>query len=138
MGRRSGCPKIRLTAIAGFVACAVCPAGGRAQAEPLVLEGPARIVDNATIEIWGQRIRLDGIITPDPDSAVGRKGKQFLVELLSDVTVRCVTLTPFYPTVVPGHCFAGDVDIGRSLVNAGYARQGRNGARTVGDGDETK
>lgn len=111
------------TAIAGIVAIAAFANVEDAGAESLVLEGQARVEDNATLEIWGQRIRLQNIIAPDPASAEGRKGKRFLEGLISAVTVRCVVSAPIYQAAVPGRCFAGSIDIGVSLIVAGHARQ---------------
>jgi len=111
------------TAAAGLVAFVALSGAGKSHAESLVLQGQARVEDNATLEIWGQRIRLQDIVVPDPASAEGREGKRYLEGLISVVTVRCVVPAPIYRAVVPGRCFAGSVDIGESLVVAGHARQ---------------
>lgn len=111
------------TAIVGIAVFAALAGVEGARAEPLVLEGQARVEDNATLEIWGQRIRLQNVIAPDPASAEGREGKRFLEGLVSAVTVRCIVSAPIYRAAVPGRCFAGSIDIGESLVVAGHARQ---------------
>jgi len=87
------------TASAGIVAVLALVGGFDARADSLVLQGQARVEDNVTLQIWGQRIRLEDIIAPDPASAV------------------------------PGRCFAGKIDIGESLVAAGHARQGKQTGR---------
>jgi endonuclease YncB( thermonuclease family) len=111
------------TAVAGLVAFVALSGAEKGRAESLVLQGQARVEDNATLEIWGQRIRLQDIVVPDPASAEGREGKRYLEGLITAVTVRCVVPAPIYRAAVPGHCFAGSVDIGESLVVAGHARQ---------------
>lgn len=117
------------TASAGIVAVLALVGGFDARADSLVLQGQARVEDNVTLQIWGQRIRLEDIIAPDPASAEGRDGKRYLKELVSAVTVRCVVSEPIYRAAVPGRCFAGKIDIGESLVAAGHARQGKQTGR---------
>ena len=92
-----------------------------ALAEPLVLEGQARVVDNTTLEIWGHRIRLDDIV--DPASSEGRDGRRYLERLVSGVTVRCVISGISYGDARVGQCAAGTLDIGAALVEFGYARR---------------
>jgi endonuclease YncB( thermonuclease family) len=92
------------------------------RADPLVIEGRATIVDNATLEIWGQRIRLAGIAVPAPRSKEGQAGKRFLEELLSGIRVRCAVAEPSLPSHASGRCAAAGVDISERLVQMGYAR----------------
>ena len=91
--------------------------------ETLQLVGQARVIDNVTLEIWGQRIRLAGITAPDPHTTQGRNGKRYLEDLVDAVTVRCEADGPLYGIEAPGHCFAGGVDIAASLVEFGHARR---------------
>jgi endonuclease YncB( thermonuclease family) len=92
------------------------------RADPLVIEGPVKVVDNATVEIWGQRIRLAGIAAPDPQSEEGLKGKRFLERLLADIRVRCEMEGSSTQTMLSGHCRAANVDIAQHLVQMGFAR----------------
>jgi endonuclease YncB( thermonuclease family) len=117
------------TAGAGLIAVLVLAAGADARAESLLLQGQARVEDNATLQIWGQRIRLEDIVTPDPKSPEGREGKRYLEKLVSAVTVRCVISAPLYRSAVPGRCFAGKIDIGESLITAGYAQERKQTGR---------
>jgi endonuclease YncB( thermonuclease family) len=116
--------KVAATACAGLVAAAIVGlAGGDGlRAETLVLEGPARVEDNATLEIWGQRVRLQDILVPDAASAEGMEGKRFLEGLIMAVTVRCVVSARTYRGAMPGRCSAGGIDLGEALVAAGHAR----------------
>lgn len=109
----------RLTAIAGIVLLGAV--AGDARGESLVLAGEARVADNATLEIWGQRIRLDGIIAPEPASTAGRKGRRYLEGLIDGVPVRCVAATQYFRAAVLGRCYAGNIDIAESLIAAGHA-----------------
>jgi len=117
------------TAGAGLVAIFVLAAGVDARAESLLLQGQAQVEDNTTLQIWGQRIRLEDIVTPDPASPEGRKGKRYLSELVAGVTVRCVISAPLYRSAVPGRCYAGKIDIGDSLVAAGFAQERKQTGR---------
>lgn len=92
------------------------------RADPLIIEGPADVVDNATIEIWGQRIRLTGITTPDPQSEEGVKGKRHLQDLLADIRVQCRLGAPISRSTVRGRCRAATVDLSDHLVRMGYAQ----------------
>jgi endonuclease YncB( thermonuclease family) len=92
------------------------------RADPLVIEGPAEVVDNATVEIWGQRIRLAGIDVPDPQSEEGLKGKRFLERLLADIRVRCEMEGSSTQTTLSGRCRAASVDIAQHLVQMGFAQ----------------
>jgi endonuclease YncB( thermonuclease family) len=92
------------------------------QADPLIIEGPAAVVDNATVEIWGQRIRLAGIAVPDPQSDDGLKGKRILERLLADIRVRCEMQGSSTHTTPSGRCLVANVDIAQHLVQMGLAR----------------
>ena len=109
----------RITAIAGVVFLIAGANGARGGS--LVLEGEARVADNATLEIWGQRIRLDGVIAPDPASTAGREGRRYLEGLIGAVPVRCVAATQLFRSAVLGRCYAGNIDIAESLIAAGHA-----------------
>ena len=96
---------------------------GAALAGTLVIEGKAHVVDAATVEIWGQRIRLTGIAVPDAASQDGESGRRFLQRLLADVTLRCTIQEASFRTVASGRCFVANVDIVEPLVQMGYARR---------------
>ena len=96
-----------------------------AWADPIVIEGRAEVIDSATLEIWGQRIRLAGIAVPDPSSKDGKAGMRFLQDLLADIRVRCRVEDPSFPFGLSGRCFAADVDIAGRLVQMGYAQRAR-------------
>jgi len=113
----------RKTAIAVVLLLTLSGVRSDVLAGALVVEGQARVVDNTTLEIWGQRIRLAGITAPDPNSEAGGAGKRYLEGLVSHVTVRCETTGPSYQTETPGRCVAGRQDLAASLVEMGYARR---------------
>lgn len=95
------------------------------RADPLVIEGRVVVVDNSTLEIWGQRIRLAGITAPDPRSKDGQAGKRYLQELLAGIRVRCKVEEPGSPFGLSGRCVAAKVDIADRLVQMGFARSVR-------------
>ena len=123
MDRLVSCFRGAVSARARIVVIAMLAGGSAVHADTPVIEGQAHIVNTATVEIWGQRIRLEGIVAPDPESAQGRAGRRYLQRLVSTLTVRCLMSGPFSRAVVPGRCFVGGVDIGESLVTAGHARR---------------
>ena len=90
--------------------------------DSLYLVGQARVLDNMTLEIWGQRFRLSGIAAPEPDSVQGQDGKRYLEVLVEAVTVRCEAEGPIYGAEAPGRCYVAGVDIAASLVEFGHAR----------------
>jgi endonuclease YncB( thermonuclease family) len=111
--------------VAVILCLAVVMAAEIARAEPVVVEGRAEVIDGATIEIWGQRIRLAGITVPDARSKDGQAGKRFLQDLLADLHVRCLVEEPTFPIGLSARCVAGNVDIAERLVQMGYARSAR-------------
>ena len=120
MNVRSG-PHLKLAAFVAATIALVSIGPRFAHAQQLLVEGRARILDNRTIEIWGQQIRLNGIVVPAVDTAAGMKGKQFLEHLTAAVPVRCETHGPRFREVTPGRCFVANLDIAQELVRMGYA-----------------
>ncbi len=94
-----------------------------ARADMLVIQGEAQVIDTATVEIWGQRIRLSGIAVPDPASQDGARGRRFLQGFLAGVRLRCEVQEAPLRIELPGRCFAAKVDIAGTLVQMGYARK---------------
>lgn len=93
-----------------------------AWADMLVIEGDAQVIDTSTVEIWGQRIRLSGIVAPDPASPEGEKGRRFLQGLIAGVRLRCEVREAPLRAELLGHCFAAKVDLAGRLIQMGYAR----------------
>ena len=116
-------PKRRVTTIVGAMVAGYFGVMASVASDPLVIEGPARVVDNSTLEIWGYRIRLEDIVAFEPMSVKGRKGQRYLEELVSGVAVRCVSTGAAFGASRSGRCFAGSTDIGAVLVELGYARR---------------
>lgn len=116
-------PHARRLAVAMLFIVLLPPSVPPLAGETLQFVGQARVIDNVTLEIWGQRIRLAGIAAPDPHTTQGRNGKRYLEHLLDAVTVRCEADGPLYGIEAPGQCFAGGVDIAASLVEFGHARK---------------
>lgn len=113
---------------AGYATClgaAILLVSVVVRAEPLVIEGHGEVVDNTTIEIWGQRIRLAGIVAPDPQTADGQSGKRYLEELLAGIRVRCEVTDPSFQFGMSGRCVAANLDIAEQLVHMGHARNVR-------------
>ena len=124
--QRSACAS-GLFSLIGLIATA-------AAAAPLpgsAVEGPAAIVDGDTIEIAGQRIRLDGIDAPEAAqscggahgelSACGQAATRALRDLIGHETVACESVgTDKYGRML-GLCFLDGEDINRFMVESGNA-----------------
>jgi endonuclease YncB( thermonuclease family) len=99
-------------------------------ADPVPLEGTARVIDGDTLEISGQRIRLWGIDAFESSQvcqqasgnyACGRAATQTMEELIRNQHVRCVQKDIDRYKRVVAQCSVGTTDIGRALVLRGWA-----------------
>ena len=96
-----------------------------------LLVGQASVVDGDTIEIHGQRIRLEGIDAPESNQVCEAKGKRdvacgqqaalFLADLIGRQTVYCTqTGTDRYKRVL-ADCEVAGRNIGDAMVRSGHA-----------------
>ena len=117
-------------AIGALLVLIVIPAAG-APIPGSVVEGPAAIVDGDTIEIAGQRIRLEGIDAPEAAqscsgahgeaSPCGQAATRALRDLIGHETVACESVgTDKYGRML-GLCFLDGEDINRFMVESGNA-----------------
>ncbi len=95
------------------------------------LVGAARIIDGDTIEIAGERVRLEGIDAPETVQTCGSGGRaqwhcgktaaRVLTKLVSGRPVSCNSRgTDKYGRVL-GVCYVGDLDINAEMVRRGHA-----------------
>ena len=102
-----------------------------APAPGIAIEGPARVVDGDTIDIAGQRIRLEGIDAPEQSQtcstasgetwACGRAATRALFDLVGSEAIACEsTGTDKYGRML-GLCFLDGDDINRFMVESGHA-----------------
>jgi endonuclease YncB( thermonuclease family) len=93
-------------------------------------QGAARVNDGDTITLGQERIRLRGIDAPEytqtcerngEDYACGRMARQALVDLIGGRQVFCAGWQRDRYGRLLGDCLAGDVDLNRALVGAGWA-----------------
>lgn len=94
------------------------------------ITGQASVIDGDTLEIHGQRIRLDGVDAPESwqfcyqgDKAYrcGQQAALALADFIGRRTVHCTeTSRDRYKRVV-AHCSVGDQDIAGWLVERGHA-----------------
>lgn len=93
-------------------------------------QGAATVNDGDTLTLGKERIRLRGIDAPEytqtcrragADYACGRMARQALVGLIGGRRVSCVGWQRDRYGRLLGECKAGDVDLNRALVAAGWA-----------------
>lgn len=94
------------------------------------IAGAAAVGDGDSLTIGGERIRLIGIDAPeldqtcrrdDRDYACGRQSRQALVALIGALAVACEGRGKDRYERLLADCRAGDVDLGRAQVEAGWA-----------------
>lgn len=96
-----------------------------------VVQGKARVLDGDTIEISGQRIRLEGIDAPEGSQTCARAGggiwrcgqqaSNALKGLIGRQSVRCETRGSDRYGRLLGICFVGTADINAEMVRTGLA-----------------
>jgi endonuclease YncB( thermonuclease family) len=96
------------------------------------IAGTPRVIDGATIEVAGQRVRLWGIVAPTPGQVCRGEHRAFdcsavarsqLQDLTAGTDVVCEEVegaaTP--PGEIVGRCVAGGFSINRNMVYTGWA-----------------
>jgi len=86
-----------------------------------LLEGDHVVVrDGDTIEVDGIPIRLQGLHVPEVDTRLGREARNFLQAYTRDTALSCwLSDKTTYDRQV-AVCFAGDVDIAKVIIEAGF------------------
>ncbi len=102
--------------------------GGRG--DPLIVSGPARVIDADTLEIEGLRIRLEGVDAPEAGQVcptrsgrwqAGQDARRQMTWWTAGQQVRCRIVGRDTYGRALGHCFTGDRDLNADLVEAGLA-----------------
>lgn len=98
---------------------AVCATATLAQAE-------TRVIDGDTLEIDGTTFRLNGVDAPEHGQTCGTwkcgvEATDALVEIVKGRDIACDPISQDGYGRVIATCYAGDVDIGASLVDKGLA-----------------
>lgn len=99
-------------------------------AEPIA--GQASVIDGDTIEIHGQRIRLEGIDAPESgqrcidlmsgvEIRCGQRAAFHLADMLGRHTVTCIESGRDRYKRVLARCDVGGRDVGAEMVRAGWA-----------------
>lgn len=116
-------PPWRSIALAlAFGAAAVCAA-----AQPSQLSGVASVIDGDTIEIHGQRVRLDGFDAPERGRRCAggvnayQRASLALSEAIARRTVTCIPTGRDRARIV-ARCAVGGADLGALMVRGGWAR----------------
>jgi len=118
---------------ARWLAIALCllPFAATATDIPGLVVGQASVIDGDTIEIHGQRIRLEGIDAPESNQVCEAQGKRdvrcgqqaalFLADMIGRQTVYCSqTGTDRYRRVL-ADCEVAGRNIGDAMVRSGHA-----------------
>ncbi len=132
---------------AALTAALLLPLPGQAKpAEPIVVKGPARVIDGDTIEVDGHRIRLRGIDAPEArqrceDGAgqpwpCGRRATAALVEAIGPADVTCTARGRDRYRRLVAMCWIGAADLGRSMVALGVALADRRFGRAYAPVEE--
>ena len=101
--------------------------GALSQADGSQLAGTASVVDGDTLEIHGERIRLDGFDSPERGSMCGsvnvyKKAAFALSDFIGDHTVICdISGKDRYDRSI-GDCKAGGKSLAEYMVSEGWAR----------------
>lgn len=128
-GRRAGRISDYLVTLAIFALVALIVAHvDRFEGPPLA--GTATIADGDTIVIAGERVRLKGIDAPEYDQickregadyACGKAARNYLRQLIGNRGVSCSGSERDRYDRLLGTCLAGDTDLNRAMVEAGWA-----------------
>ena len=124
-------PLTRVGLTAGALFFLLLSSGPKAETLTNAIAGSARVVDGDTLDVSGQRIRLEGIDAPElaqsckdaqgADWPCGREALKYLAELTSGRDVACdSTGTDKYGRVL-GICFAEGREINAEMVRSGFA-----------------
>ena len=124
------------TLLAGLALAMPAEAGPR---ETMVVAGEARVIDGDTIEVDGTRIRLQGIDAPETRQrctntdgvswACGRYATAMLKTAVAGVDVTCAARSRDRYQRVVAVCWAGVVEVGRTMVAEGWALADRRFGR---------
>lgn len=110
-----------------FVLVAICGVAGAGER----LTGPAIVVDGDTLRIWGATVRIFGIDAPEAGQPCrsaegvsrdcGAMATAALARLVSGRTVSCTPLDRDRYGRIVARCDAGSGDLGRIMVEEGWA-----------------
>ena len=111
---------------------AFSPAAHAAPSSGNTLTGPVRVVDGDTLDIAGQRVRLEGIDAPEMGQTCARRwfmgtwdcggaAAKALQALVKGQAVTCENRGADKYGRMLGVCFAGDLEINKRLVRDGHA-----------------
>lgn len=102
-----------------------------AAAAPGELTGPVRVIDGDTLEIAGERVRLEGIDAPETSQTCGRKwvgawdcghaAARALAAMIEGKDVTCAPRGRDKYSRILCVCFAGGLDLNAEMVRQGMA-----------------
>ena len=113
-------------------------------AQAQVIFSPAIAIDGDSLTLTGTRIRLFGIDAPEGKQTCERGGASWacgqdaahqLRAFVADQTIRCEGRDTDADGLMVAVCFAGNLDLARSMVEAGLAIALPNGADDYGEAE---
>ncbi len=120
------------SALAGVALLGLSNSGPRAAVRPTAeLSGPAKVVDGDTLDMGGQRVRLEGIDAPETAQTCGRRwlgswkcgqaASQALGSLVGNTNVHCVSHGADKYGRMLGVCSTGGEELNAAMVRLGMA-----------------
>lgn len=87
----------------------------------LVISGPATVVDGDTIRVGGEKVRLQGIDTPERKQRYYHEATDALRERIGGQPVRCEGRTRDRYGRLVAKCHVGGTDLSAYMVQEGWA-----------------
>jgi endonuclease YncB( thermonuclease family) len=99
-----------------------CLMASVAVAEPLVISGPARVLDGDTVDVAGLRVRLKGVDAAERGDPIGENARAVMIGIVADSDLTCQLTGEKTHRREVGYCFTADgVDINREIIAHGVA-----------------
>ena len=111
-----------LLAGAALLGVAAGLAWSLARAEPLVISGPARVIDGDTVVVGDIHVRLKGVDAAEMNSELGQHSREVMVGIVGQSELTCVLTGEKTWRREVGYCTtAAGVDINRAIIEQGAA-----------------
>jgi endonuclease YncB( thermonuclease family) len=89
-------------------------------AEPLVISGPARVLDGDTVDVAGVRVRLKGVDAAERGDPIGENARALMIGIVGDSDLTCQLTGEKTHRREVGYCFTAD-GVDREIIAQGVA-----------------